>query len=258
MTHPSNPRGRPLLSPLLLQAVTGQALHIERDFMTMQLNPPPGWPPAPAGWTPPPGWQPDPSWPPPPPGWQLWVHAPAPAFAPAYGNGGEDGEQASMKGRRPRPRRHPMRRIVIIIGGSVLAVIVLLVIIGAVTGGGSGSGSGGGSPSATSILESDGYTPNSGLLSANTVVHLVVGIASQPGFDTSPPVSTAAGLNADQDVEVVLVFQSSSQANAYDQAFQLDGVGTDTVSGNVVTVTGSSDDFDFDCGATGLPQCTAI
>jgi hypothetical protein len=220
----------------------------------MQLNPPPGWPPAPAGWTPPPGWQPDPSWPPPPPGWQLWVHAPAPAFAPADGNGGEDGEQASRKGRRPRPRRHPMRRIVIIIGGSVLAVIVLLVIIGAVTGGGSG----GGSPSATSILESDGYTPNSGLLSANTVVHLVVGFASQPGFDTSPPVSTAAGLNADQDVEVVLVFQSSSQANAYDQAFQLDGVGTDTVSGNVVTVTGSSDDFDFDCGATGLPQCTAI
>jgi hypothetical protein len=241
--------------------VTDQACHIERDFMTIQFNPPPGWPPAPAGWTPPPGWQPDPSWPPPPPGWQLWVDAPAPApaFAPAGGNDGEDGEQASRKGRRPRLRRHPMRRIVIIIGGSVLAVIVVLVIIGAVTGaGGSGSGSGGGLPSATSILESDGYTPNSGLLSANTVVHLVVGIASQPGFGTSPPVSTAAGLNADQDVEVVLVFQSSSQASAYDQAFQLEGVGTDTVSGNVVTVTGSSDDFDFDCGATGVPQCTGI
>jgi hypothetical protein len=39
----------------------------------LRLNPPPGWPPVPAGFTPQPGWQPDPSWPPPPPGWQLWV-----------------------------------------------------------------------------------------------------------------------------------------------------------------------------------------
>jgi hypothetical protein len=38
-----------------------------------RLNPPPGWPPVPQGWTPPANWQPDPSWPPPPPGWQLWV-----------------------------------------------------------------------------------------------------------------------------------------------------------------------------------------
>jgi hypothetical protein len=219
--------------------------------MAMQFNSPPGWPPAPAGWTPPPGWQPDPSWPPPPPGWQLWVDAPA--LAPVGGNDSEDGDQASRKGGRLHLRRHPMRRIVIIIGGSVLAVIVVFVIIGSVTGNG---GSGGGSPSATSILKSDGYTPNSGLLSANTVVRLVVEIASQPGSGTSPPVSTAAGLNADQDVEVVLVFQSSSQASAYDQAFQLDGVGTDAVSGNVVTVTGSSDTFDFGCGATGVPQCT--
>lgn len=41
--------------------------------MTARFNPPPGWPPAPAGWTPPPGWSPDPSWPAPPAGWQLWV-----------------------------------------------------------------------------------------------------------------------------------------------------------------------------------------
>jgi hypothetical protein len=39
----------------------------------MRFNPPPGWPPAPAGWMAPPGWQPDPSWPAPPPGWPLWV-----------------------------------------------------------------------------------------------------------------------------------------------------------------------------------------
>jgi hypothetical protein len=50
----------------------------------MRFNPPPGWPPAPAGWTPPPGWQPDPAWPPAPPGWPLWVDEPAaPTQAPA-------------------------------------------------------------------------------------------------------------------------------------------------------------------------------
>lgn len=41
--------------------------------MGLRFNPPPGWPPPPAGFVPPPGWQPDPSWPPTPPGWQLWV-----------------------------------------------------------------------------------------------------------------------------------------------------------------------------------------
>ena len=41
--------------------------------LAYRFNPPPGWPPAPAGFVPPQGWQPDPSWPPPPPGWQLWV-----------------------------------------------------------------------------------------------------------------------------------------------------------------------------------------
>ena len=221
--------------------------------MAMQLNPPPGWPPAPAGWTPPPGWQPDPTWPPPPPGWQLWMDT----HAPTGGNDGEDGEQASREEGHPRPPLHPRKRIVTVIAGSVLAVIAVLAIIGAITGAdGSGSGSGDGSPSATSILESDGYTPNPGLLSANVSVGLVVGLASQPGI--GPPLSTAAGLNADQNVEVVLVFQSSSEASAYDQANQIAGVGTDTVRGSVVTVTGSSDDFDFDCGATGVPPCTPI
>lgn len=50
--------------------------------MTARFNPPPGWPPAPAGWTPPPGWSPDPSWPAPPAGWQLWVED-GPGAAPA-------------------------------------------------------------------------------------------------------------------------------------------------------------------------------
>jgi hypothetical protein len=209
--------------------------------MAMQINPPPGWPPTPTDWTPPPGWQPDPSWPPPPPGWQLWVDTSVPT-------GGIDSEDG--KGRRPSATK----KIVIIIAGSVLALILVLSIIGGTTGGG---GPGDGSPSATSILQADGYTPNPGLLSANVVVSLDVGLASPPLGTSSPP-STAAGLNADQNVEVVLVFQSPSQASTYDQNFQITGVGTDTVSGSVVTITGSSDDFDFDCGATGVPQCTPI
>ena len=41
-----------------------------------RFNRPPGWPPAPEGWTPPDGWKPDPSWPPVPPGWVLWLPEP--------------------------------------------------------------------------------------------------------------------------------------------------------------------------------------
>ena len=53
----------------------------EMTARTTRFNPPPGWPPAPAGWVAPPGWQPDPSWPEPPPGWQLWVEG-HPAISP--------------------------------------------------------------------------------------------------------------------------------------------------------------------------------
>jgi hypothetical protein len=48
----------------------------------MRLNPPPGWPVPPAGWTPPPDWRPDPSWPAPPPGWRLWVEETEASDAP--------------------------------------------------------------------------------------------------------------------------------------------------------------------------------
>src|SRR3954451_8656068 len=41
--------------------------------MPKRFNPPPGWPPAPPGWTPPAGWHPPPHLPAPPPGWQLWI-----------------------------------------------------------------------------------------------------------------------------------------------------------------------------------------
>lgn len=40
----------------------------------MRFNPPPNWPPAPAGWAPTPDWTPPAEWPAPPPGWQLWLH----------------------------------------------------------------------------------------------------------------------------------------------------------------------------------------
>jgi hypothetical protein len=50
--------------------------------MGLRYNPPPGWPPAPDGFTPEPGWTPDPSWPPAPPGWQLWVDDGQPADPP--------------------------------------------------------------------------------------------------------------------------------------------------------------------------------
>jgi hypothetical protein len=53
----------------------------KKTARTTRFNPPPGWPPAPAGWVAPPGWQPDPSWPEPPPGWQLWVED-RPAISP--------------------------------------------------------------------------------------------------------------------------------------------------------------------------------
>lgn len=40
-----------------------------------RFNPPPGWPPVPAGWTPPASWSPPADWPPVPEGWVLWLEA---------------------------------------------------------------------------------------------------------------------------------------------------------------------------------------
>lgn len=54
--------------------------------MAQRLNPPPGWPPPPEGWTPPPGWSPDPAWPEPPPGWQLWINDTSDAAAKRPGS----------------------------------------------------------------------------------------------------------------------------------------------------------------------------
>lgn len=40
--------------------------------------PPPGWPPAPAGWLPPSGWEPPPDWPEAPAGWAFYLELPSP------------------------------------------------------------------------------------------------------------------------------------------------------------------------------------
>lgn len=39
----------------------------------IKFNPPPTWPPAPAGWEPPPGWTPPADWAPAPQGWVYWI-----------------------------------------------------------------------------------------------------------------------------------------------------------------------------------------
>jgi Domain of unknown function (DUF4190)/Septum formation len=57
----------------------------------LRYNPPPGWPPAPEGFSPGPGWQPDPSWPPAPPGWQLWVNDDEPQYGGSQYGGSQYG-----------------------------------------------------------------------------------------------------------------------------------------------------------------------
>jgi hypothetical protein len=210
----------------------------------MQFSPPPGWPPAPAGWTPPPGWQPDPSWPPPPPGWQLWVDAPAPA---------------------PVPTGRPVKKIAIISAGSVLAVIVVLAIVGAIAGGG-GSGSGG-STSATSILQSDGYTefpaanPNSAdsgpfatetpaTNAADGFLPFQAAYAASGGSEASGYTGSASSPVMMQDVVTLpgngMTMMSDDYTNGItglQSEAAASGV-TISVSGDVVTITGTASAFD--------------
>lgn len=62
----------------------------------MRFNPPPNWPPAPAGFTPDASWQPDPAWGPPPPGWPVWVDDTA-AVPADYRPAGSTGVPKSRK-----------------------------------------------------------------------------------------------------------------------------------------------------------------
>lgn len=72
--------------------------------MGLRYNPPPGWPPAPEGFSPGPGWQPDPSWPPAPPGWQLWVNDDEPTYGGAqYGGAQYGGSGGSTPGYSEQP-----------------------------------------------------------------------------------------------------------------------------------------------------------
>ncbi|MBO0770486.1 MAG: DUF4190 domain-containing protein [Actinobacteria bacterium] len=56
--------------------------------MGLRFNPPPGWPPAPAGFVPPAGWRPDPAWPPAPADWPFWVEDDDPGGAGETGAAG--------------------------------------------------------------------------------------------------------------------------------------------------------------------------
>lgn len=106
--------------------------------MTMQFNPPPGWPTPPPGWMPAADWQPDPSWPAAPDGWQFWVPAaPMPGavagFAPAGVPAGGPADRAMVADAIRADGRKSM-----LIGG-IVAAIGLVITIGsyaAATGGG--------------------------------------------------------------------------------------------------------------------------
>ena len=80
--------------------------------MGYRFNPPPGWPPVPAGFTPPSGWQPDPAWPPPPPGWQLWV------------DDGAGMPAAPFAAPRTRPRNMRRRRGLIFLAAAIVIAVV--------------------------------------------------------------------------------------------------------------------------------------
>ena len=84
--------------------------------MANRYNPPPNWPPPPAGWSPPPGWQPDPSWGPPPDGWQLWI---------------DDGRPEPKKGSR-LPRWRVMTWV--ILAFNVLMLVWLISALAATSG----------------------------------------------------------------------------------------------------------------------------
>lgn len=207
--------------------------------MAIRLNPPPGWPPAPAGWTPPPGWQPDPSWPPPPPGWPLWVDAPAP-----------DGR--------------PAKRVLFIVSGSVLAVIAVLAVIGAIADGG---GSGGGSSSATSILRSGGYTefpaadPNSvdagpfatatpATYAADVLLPFQAAYLTAGGSEASGYTGSASSPAMMQDVVILPGNGMTMMKDEYiggipglQREAAASGVAM-SVSGDVVTITGTAAAFD--------------
>lgn len=78
----------------------------------MRFNPPPGWPPAPAGFVPPAGWRPDPSWPPAPAGWPFWVEDDDPGSASETGAAGTGwaAREASLTARHAPAQQAPAQQ----------------------------------------------------------------------------------------------------------------------------------------------------
>jgi hypothetical protein len=125
-----------------------------------RFNPPPGWPPSPAGFVPPPGWQPDPRWPDPPPGWQFWLadgdppsaaarsevagpyaaQVPSPAAhltprqqadpgrVPFTGQGPRPGQPA-YPGRRASPRHRRRSGRWLLVGRGAAGVVLVVVVV---------------------------------------------------------------------------------------------------------------------------------
>jgi hypothetical protein len=114
----------------------------------------------------------------------------------------------------------------------IYAIAASVAIVGGAVGGLSAcSGSSSSAPTASSVLSSDGYTPNSAYTSA-----------LQSGLDGSSEVtSSIAGTNNSGDIQGVVVFDNASDEQAGASALQSqyggDGL-TIASSGTVLTVTG--------------------
>lgn len=98
----------------------------------MAFNPPPNWPPPPAGWSPPPGWRPDPAWGPPPDGWQLWTDDPPSETSVGAASDGSasDGSAQAEPAREPRDVRTFARNVAFAAVGLFLLIIVVFALIG--------------------------------------------------------------------------------------------------------------------------------
>jgi len=154
--------------------------------------------------------------------------------------------------------------MVFIIVGSVLAVIVVLAIIGAIAGSG---GSGDGSRSATSILQSDGYTefpvadPNSvdsgpfatatpATYAADALLPFQAAYAASGGSEASGYTGSPTSPVMMQDVVILTSNGMTMMDDDYiggiaglQSEAAASGV-TITVNGDVVTITGTASAFE--------------
>jgi hypothetical protein len=166
-----------------------------------------------------------------------------------------------------------VKKVVIIIAGSVLAVIVVLVIIGAIANSKDG-GSVGGSPSAVSILQSDGYTefpaadPNSAdsgpFATATAATYAADGFlpfqAAYVTYDGSEASGYTGSASSPVMMQDVVTLPGNGLAMVNDEYINgitglqseaaASGV-TISVSGDVVTITGTANAFETLAGSGG-------